>query len=230
MGIQDSNLSKKNPRPPAFDDWHRNHSEWKTFFGIRRKKNQAPICVYFLTGEWVKRNHPKGFLYPIYFNYILGQCQPELHLLTAVAIHSCLLHRSTVFLKCFLCNIDFCPGFRLHFWVAGKREQKIVYSLQKWRMVLCRGEMKKILGTKSTFHGVLCLPVCPRAWLSVCTVQVYVLERASSVFSCWEFAPQAINYLPGTWYMSLPTASLYLMYPSLWCSIVTERYNESLNK
>lgn len=166
----------------------------------------------------------------MYFNSFLGQCLPELHLLTAVAIHSCLLHTSAVFLKCFLCNMDFCPGFRLHFWLAGEREQKIVYSLQKWRKVLCRSEMKKILGTKSSFHGVLCLPVCSRARLSVHTVQVYLLQRATSVYSCWEFAPQAINYLPGTWYMSLPTACLYLMYPSLWCSIVIKRHNESFEQ
>lgn len=90
--------------------------------------------------------------------------------------------------------------------------------------------MKNILGTKSTCHSVLCLPACPRAWLSVCTVQVHVLQRAASVYSCWEFAPQAIKYLPGTWYMALPTVGLFVMYPSLWGSIAIiaiKRHNES---
>lgn len=92
-----------------------------------------------------------------------------------------------------------------------------------------RNEMKKLLGTKSSCHRVLCLPVCPRAWLSVYTAQVYLLQRAASVYSSREFVPQAIKYLLGTWYISLPTFCLYFIHPSLWCSVI-KWHKENLKK
>lgn len=100
--------------------WHLLTSTWTTVHEKvvwhQTQQNHTLICVCFLTAEGTmgRKKPSQRFSLPYIFQFLPRAVSTRAALANSWC-HSFLLHTSAVFFKCFLRNMDFCPGFRLHF-------------------------------------------------------------------------------------------------------------------